>query len=347
MAANRWMSLGAALALLCLAICGGPAARATEPDSDVIPSESYTHPNQLVAVEGNRRMNLLCVGHGTPVVLFDAGSGFDLITWRHVQGQVGKFTRSCAFDRAGYGFSEDVHRLLRAAAITGGVLYVGHSGGGLYAQFLQKLHPEDLAGAVLVDPAFPGFFKTTLVGLSAAQARLAMAPPAWIKEISICLALARQGALVAPSTDQEKACAYPAWYPEPVDELLHGEIARRFSTPKLWRARQMEIENIWPASGLLSRDDHELPVFVSFGDKPLAVVTHGNWYDRDDDATPGVQAAQFAAWISAHDALVARSSKGVHLVAQGSGHFIQTDQPQIVVDAIRQVFDELSAARRN
>jgi pimeloyl-ACP methyl ester carboxylesterase len=332
------------------------AAKATEPAPEVIPSETYTHPNELVIVQGSRRMNLLCVGQGKQVVLFDAGAGFDLITWRHVQGQVGKFARACAFDRAGYGYSDessaaadgrnaadDVHRLLHSALITGGVVYVGHSAGGFYAEFLQRYHPEDLVAAVLVDPAFPGWFKTNLAGLSAAQARLAAAPPDWIKEIPVCLALARQGALVAPSSAQEKACAYPAWYPEPVDEVLHREIARRFSGAKLWRAREREFASLWPTSGLLGRDDHELPALVSFGAKPLIVLTHGDWYDKDDDTPPGVQALQFAEWARAHDAIAASSKKGRHRVALGSGHFIQTQQPQFIIDAIRQVVTEVSA----
>lgn len=350
-----WLSLG----VLCAATYPGSAANAAEPAPGVIPSETYTHPNELVTVQGSRRMNLLCVGEGTPVVLFDAGAGFDMITWRHVQGQVGKLTRACAFDRAGYGFSdestsaadgrnaaEDVHRLLRAAAISGGVVYVGHSGGGLYAEFLQRAHPEDIVAAVLVDPAYPGMFKDTVLGLTPAQAREATATPSWIKEIALCLQLAQSGALLNPSTEAEKACAFPPWYPEAVDEVLHREIARRFSEPKVLRARQMEFASIWPSSGLLSRDDHELGALVSFGDKPLVVITHGNWFDKDDETKPGVQATQFAAWTKAHDDMAASSKKGIHLVALGSGHFIQTEQPQIVIDAIRQVLTQVAATQR-
>jgi hypothetical protein len=70
-----------------------------------------------------------------PVVLFDAGAGVDMMTWRHVQGRIGRLTRSCAYDRAGYRFSdlpegvsdarnaaEDIHRLLQVAAIPGPIV---------------------------------------------------------------------------------------------------------------------------------------------------------------------------------------------------------------------------------
>ena len=88
----RWWP---AFSLLCAATCAGYAASAAAPLADVIPSETYTHPNELVTVQGSRRMNLLCVGRGTPTVLFDAGAGFDMITWRRV---LGTRTQGCALD---------------------------------------------------------------------------------------------------------------------------------------------------------------------------------------------------------------------------------------------------------
>lgn len=132
-----------------------------------------------------------------------------------------------------------------------------------------------------------------------------------------------------------------------MDEVLHREIARRFSEPKVWHARELEFASIWPSSGLLSHDDHELAALVFFGDKPLVVITRGNWYEKDDDTIPGVQALQFAAWTRAHDEMVASSKKGVHLVALGSGHMIQTEEPQVVVDAVREVLRQLSMAKHN
>jgi pimeloyl-ACP methyl ester carboxylesterase len=41
--------------------------------------------------------------------------------------------------------------------------------------------------------------------------------------------------------------------------------------------------------------------------------------------------------------LAAQSSNGKRIVAEKSGHYIQLDQPELVIDAIRQVIE---AARR-
>jgi pimeloyl-ACP methyl ester carboxylesterase len=100
-------------------------------------------------------------------VLFDTGQGDSTLVWRLVQGEMAKVTQACAYDRAGIGFSDprngasdakaivaDIHALLIAAKVKTPILYVAHSGSGLYGVLLEATHPHDLAGAVLVEPAF-------------------------------------------------------------------------------------------------------------------------------------------------------------------------------------------------
>src|SRR4051812_47059004 len=114
------MRIRTALAAFLLAVV--PASAAPVPDS------FYMHPGQLVAVDGSRRLNLSCMGHGSPTVLFDSGMADASLVWRLVQGEVAKLTRACAYDRAGIGFSDprngeadakaivaDLHSLLKAA----------------------------------------------------------------------------------------------------------------------------------------------------------------------------------------------------------------------------------------
>jgi pimeloyl-ACP methyl ester carboxylesterase len=49
-------------------------------------------------------------------------------------------------------------------------------------------------------------------------------------------------------------------------------------------------------------------------------------------------------WIAMHEALARLSSRGPHRIIKGSGHHIQLDKPQAVIDAVdevlRQVHDE-------
>ena len=101
--------------------------------------------------------------------MLDAGSGANMATWRHVQAEIAKVTRVCAYDRAGLGFSDaatrpsdlenmvdDLHRLIKAARIKTPFVYVGHSLAGAVGLLYVAAYPDDIAGAVLVEPCFAG-----------------------------------------------------------------------------------------------------------------------------------------------------------------------------------------------
>jgi pimeloyl-ACP methyl ester carboxylesterase len=46
-------------------------------------------------------------------------------------------------------------------------------------------------------------------------------------------------------------------------------------------------------------------------------------------------------WSQLHEAWIAKVPGGKHIVVENSGHFIQGEQPQVVIDAIRQVVDQV------
>ncbi|MFB9906931.1 alpha/beta fold hydrolase [Allokutzneria oryzae] len=104
-------------------------------------------------------------GTGGPPVVFLAGGGmFGLYYW-NVHNLVAEFTTSVIYDRLGLGWSDvvdlprsgtqvtdDLHELLRVAAVPGPYVLVGHSLGGLYARLYAKRFPDEVAGLVLLDP---------------------------------------------------------------------------------------------------------------------------------------------------------------------------------------------------
>jgi pimeloyl-ACP methyl ester carboxylesterase len=130
----------------------------------------------FVTVDGHR-MYYECSGSGRPTVVLDAGSPATTTTWRWVQPKVARFTRACAYDRAGLGRSAppppekrtpktQVHELrvlLEKAKIPRPYVLVGHSWGGLLARLFAYEYPRESAGAVLVDA-------TTFPYLTAAEA---------------------------------------------------------------------------------------------------------------------------------------------------------------------------------
>jgi pimeloyl-ACP methyl ester carboxylesterase len=57
-----------------------------------------------------------------------------------------------------------------------------------------------------------------------------------------------------------------------------------------------------------------------------------------DDTMP---AAVRKVWTEKHEEWIAKVPGGKHIVVEQSGHFIQGDQPQVVIDAIRQVVEQV------
>ena len=56
-----------------------------------------------------------------------------------------------------------------------------------------------------------------------------------------------------------------------------------------------------------------------------------------DDTMP---AAVRKVWVQMHEDWIAKVPGGKHIVVENSGHFIQGEQPQVVIDAIKQVVDQ-------
>jgi pimeloyl-ACP methyl ester carboxylesterase len=338
------MRLCAVLAGLVLAAVSAAAA----PAPTSVPDGFYMHPGKLVAVDGSRRLNLSCMGQGSPTVLFDSGMGDSALVWRQVQGEVAKLTRACAYDRAGIGFSDprsgpsdarasvaDLHALLMAAKIKTPILYVGHSLAGLFGVLLETAHPGDLAGAVLVEPSFANQWD--------ALSRAGIAAGASQAAADDLLA-----ALHGQVRRMKECAALPAPLPADCagnDSRLPPDLAAfkkmQNSRPTYLLTKASEFENFLSTKTDKNVDQKELEaVTASFGDKPLIVLTRGK-----PQGNPGFTAQQSAAidraWGAGHDRLAALSTRGSNTVVPGTGHYIQYDQPQAVIDAVTRALAEI------
>ena len=121
-------------------------------------------PGKFVAIGDGRTLFMECLGTGSPAVVLEAGFGADTHSWEDVQPEVGRGTRTCAYDRAGTGNSvappgvrdardeiADLRRLLARARVAPPYVLVGHSYGGVLARVFAHLYPSETAGLVLID----------------------------------------------------------------------------------------------------------------------------------------------------------------------------------------------------
>lgn len=116
---------------------------------------------------GTHKLNIVCTGvaDARPVVILEAGGGASSTAWKDVQAALPTAIRACAYDRAGSGKSDpgpeprtmdaevtDLHKLLERSKITGPIVLVGQSLGGILARLYFQKYPDSVAGVILVDP---------------------------------------------------------------------------------------------------------------------------------------------------------------------------------------------------
>lgn len=126
---------------------------------------------QMVEIEPGRTLRLVCEGPKSdrPVVWLEAGAFGLAADWGAVQEALtAAGWRSCAYDRAGMGFSppgpsprdglaivSDFEKLIAASGEPGPYILVGHSMAGLRLREYAGRNPDKVAGLVLADAATP------------------------------------------------------------------------------------------------------------------------------------------------------------------------------------------------
>ena len=303
-------------------------------------------PGQLVSV-GNHRLHIRCDGEGRPPVIFDAALGGSSLSWSLVQPAVARLTRACSYDRAGFGWSEagprprtagriadELHALLRAAPVAPPYVLVGHSYGGLVMRLYASRHPNDVAGLVLIEPAIPEEWtaptdqQRALIargvrlcrdGATAARRGLAQIVSTLVRcgalrAARLLVGLVSRGGL----RRQDEEILAPIWKLPPEARRVLREM---WTQPKFFEALGSQIDTICESA--------------------TAVMTAG---PPDYDALPLTvisAAGSGEERLQADSALARRSTRGQHVLAAESGHWVPLDRPQVVVDAITAMVAEI------
>lgn len=315
--------------------------------SGELPPEVYTKPGQLIQVESGRTLNLMCFGEGSPVVILESGAWGSTAAWRKVQGSLASFTRACSYDRAGLGLSDpaqrpssaanikdDLHRMVTAAGIPKPFILVGHSAGGAYALLYAAQHRQEVAGLVLLDPYQAEFDHALSASGPAGDEVKAWALQQSGKlaaDLEACLSLAKAD---WPSAQENRPslCA-----PQGGFSILAREMARQSERPHTWEAMLSESMNLsHEVQDAYSNSDLQVLAALkdaNFDNLPILLLTPAT-----RQAPPTLNQNNFEMALAVErnlqNNLVARSHAGRVIPVQDSGHQIQLDQPQIVIDSI-------------
>lgn len=286
---------------------------------------------------GGYRLHLACEGEGGPTVVMEAAIGETGLLWSLVQPGVAKMTRACVYDRAGLGWSdpspkprtptvmaEELHALLAAAEVPGPYVLVGHSFGGLLVRLYAARYPREVAGLVLVDSAHEDQYRR-------APSEIQELVPQFEEQ-------ARQQfeglkALIASGSLDAAMLPVPPGLPEAAAEIFRALVAASPKHVETLIAEQQAVQTIHAELAAAK--------ITNLGDLPLVVLSHGQ-----PMAMPGlteqVNQAYEQLWQQLQAELARLSSQGRLVVAEGSGHYIQLERPQLVIDAIS---DVVAAAR--
>jgi pimeloyl-ACP methyl ester carboxylesterase len=296
-------------------------------------------PGRLVDI-GTHRLHLHCAGEGSPTVVLDAALGASSLSWSLVQPPVARVTRACAYDRAGFGWSDggplprtagriadELYQLLRHGDVSGPYVLVGHSYGGLVMRLFASRHKDEVAGLILIEPAIPEEWtaptseqqalirRGTLLcryGAGAARSGIARVVSLLVRLRALpaaraLVALVSRGGL---RRDDEGILA-PIWKLPPEARRVLGGMWTR---PEFFEALGSQIESIClSATETLREADQDL------GSLPLVVISSAAATERR---------------LAADLALARQSKQGRQMLAPDSGHWVPLDAPQVVIDAI-------------
>lgn len=293
-------------------------------------AKQYPAPGQLVDV-GGYKMHINCTGQGSPTVILEAGMGDYSLTWAIVQPEVARSTRVCSYDRAGYGWSEpsphprtanveaeELHTLLVNANIQGPYVLVGHSLGGMLVRVYAHNYPDEVVGMVLVD----SFHEERPVRLP----ELAKANQEAVGQFRMFALLSSTGMMaLVPQTISNPG----------LPDEAYAQLQAITATTGIFERFLAEMNAVEESSA----EVRALRI-TRLGDMPLIVLSAGY-----GDAIPSLSDAENQKiWKELQveqSELAALSSHSKQIIAEQSGHFIQLDQPNLVIDAIREIVDAI------
>ncbi len=257
------------------------------------------------------------MGHGARRAVLDAGLGDMSLDWNLVQTDMGQTTQVCAYDRAGMGWSDpgpqprtpsqiarELHTLLTNAGIPGPYVLVGHSVGGKNVRMFALQHPDEVAGMVLVDA------RSEYVDAPNSHVGAQGIEQVTGSEWGLYGVLRRVGLVRLIGASQGGPPA-----------LSHQTRTER----ALLSTGQRALDASAAESLAMTADNAQLQAAPSLGDRPLIVLAA----EQSMETIPR--------WTEAQHQQAAMSTNGRLVVVEGSGHYIQFEYPEVVIDAVKQV----------
>jgi pimeloyl-ACP methyl ester carboxylesterase len=283
---------------------------------------------------GGRRLHLLCIGNGEPLVLFESSGFGSAVSSARARERVSTHTRVCSYDRMGMGWSdagpsvatfEDLARDLAVMQdrehLSSPMLIVASSIGGLTAETFARRYPERVAGLVFVDAANSEIVPAAVSWVG--TLRLAACTGAGAAQFGLIRLLDPFG-LEREVSDEARRGAAITYGAKPW--AAHCGMARGI-------ARNPQAMNALPPL----RGD--LPLVVLSASSDTDLFPGGSWFGSLGMASRRSEVR--AQLVASHQRLAKHSSAGSWKTVPKSTHLIASSQPDVVADAVIAMLEQL------
>jgi pimeloyl-ACP methyl ester carboxylesterase len=309
-------------------------------------------PERFLDVDaGGHRLHLCVAGDAGPVVVLESGLPGGL-GFQHVRGPVSRFARTVAYDRAGIGQSEpgplprdarqivsELHTALSNAHLPPPYVLVGQSMGGPYMRVFAATYPDEVIGLVLVDPARADSYES----FDDVRAWFASHRPGdWSRVESTCRRVP-EGAAGMMATGVKRIETLIEGYPAAQRDALRREY---------WALVDSEPARLAPTLSPGARDEFKsmeesfrqtVATRAMMPRVPIVLIVaamQDEYSEVTASLTPTMRtfAEGMKRWKIADSQRWVDATPGARLVvARRSGHNVQSEDPGVVIDAIKDI----------
>ena len=293
-------------------------------------------------------MHVRQMGSGNPAIVLEAGIAASSLNWSILQPQLAEFAATYSYDRPGFGWSapsgrectlqemsDDLHAVVTALKIPQLRMFLWdiHSAHSILRVYAQRF-PEELAGIILVDPLTPEeWIKPDRAqrwqlwrGVWFSRAGAALGG---IGVVRFCLWLLLQR---GNSGVPRRVLGLFGGKASETGLRIVGELAKlppetvrlireRWSHGRFFLTMSRYIQALPKTAAEASR--FHIPAHI-----PVTVISGAH---------------QLPVRLAEHQAIAAHSLRGKHLIAEKGAHWVHLDQPELIVEAFREMAEKLKA----
>lgn len=216
--------------------------------------------------------------------------------------------------------AQELHTLLQRASIPAPYLLAGASLGGMSVRMYASLYPTEVAGMVLVDSIYPHQEKRL-------SAKINQAYASFFRQVDML------------------GLTMPIGVPRLLG-LCETDTPELRSMARAVKCRRQFFREVHEERARFGEDSDQVQTTAPLGNMPLVVLSHDP--EKLWPLLPGDLAIEFnKAWEPMQQDLTRLSTNSSRVIAKGSSHEIQIDNPDVVIEAIQKLVGQFRSAKQS